>query len=447
MDEWDRWDQLREPIYPSSFILYPFLPDATTICEPDSPMPDLTGIHVLLVPSWWPSPEQPISGIFFADYARAYAAAGAKVGVVFPDLVSLRYLGRGTRIPWVPRLLHEDLTGVPVVRVRGLHTAFGRPALQMHRYRCWLRRGLQAYSARHGSPDILHAMCAIPAGWACTHLQDPLAARVVVTEHTGPFSLVLGPRAGEEYVRAALAKAVTVAAVSEPLRQDMLAASIARDIEVIPNPVVGDFAATAPPPVARDDRGRSIHRAIFVGRLTELKGIRELIEAALRLARQDRSLIHWHVAGYGPLESEMRDRFAAAGIGDRLILHGLCDKPTVARLVRESHFLVLPSHGENCPLAICEALSIGRPVVATDVPGCKALVGEGDGVLARVRDAASLAETIGRLVAEYERWDWRAVAARAGERFSGPAVAGQYADLFRRVLNGNTGRSGDACVE
>jgi hypothetical protein len=38
----------------------------------------MTGIHVVIVPSWWPSPEQPINGIFHGDYARAFAAAGAK---------------------------------------------------------------------------------------------------------------------------------------------------------------------------------------------------------------------------------------------------------------------------------------------------------------------------------------------------------------------------------
>ena len=129
-------------------------------------MSHLAGIHVLLVPAWWPSPEQPISGIFCTDYAQTFSAAGAKVGVVFPDLVSVQHLGKGTRIPWRPRLTVEDLSGVPVIRIRGLHTAFGRPALQMRRFRRWLRWGLREYRARYGEPDVLHAMCSIPAGWA-----------------------------------------------------------------------------------------------------------------------------------------------------------------------------------------------------------------------------------------------------------------------------------------
>ena len=396
-------------------------------------MADMNGLHVVIVPAWWPSPEQPISGIFFLDYARAFAAAGAKVGVIFPNLVSVRHVGTAPRVPLWPRLIFDALDGLPVIRIRGLHTAFGCPALQMRRYRAWLRRGLAVYRSRHGEPDILHAMCAIPAGWACTHLDHPLARRTVVTEHTGPFSLVLSRRAGESYVRAALAKAAAVVAVSEPLRQNMLAARIDRDIPVIGNPVGRQFAPAPPSPVGADDRGRRRYRALFVGRLTALKGVPELIDAAIALSHEAASAIDWHVAGYGPLEDEMRRRFAEAGLADGLTLHGFCDKPTVAKLLGESHLLVLPSHGENCPLAICEALSVGRPVVTTDTPGCQALVGEGDGVLARVGDAGSLAEAIRRTVTGYSTWDCQAIARRAASRFSAEAIVSRYADIFRAI--------------
>lgn len=420
-------------------------------------MAEMNGLHLVIVPAWWPSPEQPISGIFFQDYARAFAAAGAKVGVIFPDLVSVRHLARSSRVPFRPRLIFDTLEGstviastvegsgaaLPVIRIRGLHTALGCPALQMRRYRAWLRRGLTAYRARHGEPDILHAMCAIPAGWACTHLDDPLARRTVVTEHTGPFALVLSRRAGESYVRAALAKAAAVVAVGEPLRQDMLAVGIEREIAVIGNPVGDEFAPAPPPPIEVDDRGRPRYRALFVGRLTELKGVPELIDAAMALSREAAFAIEWHVAGYGPLEGEMRRRFRQAGLADRLTLHGFCDKSTVARLLREAHFLVLPSHGETFGLAIGEALSVGRPVVTTDAAGCKALVGDGDGVLARIGDAGSLAEAVGRLLSDYAAWDWRAIANRSAARFSAAAICTRYAGIMRKVRAGGDGSAAD----
>lgn len=394
-------------------------------------MSDLAGIHILIVPAWWPSPEQPISGVFCKDYARAFAAAGAKVGVVFPDLVSVRYLGKGTRIPWRPRLTVEDLSGVPVIRIRSLHTAFGRPTLQMRRFRRWLRWGLREYRVRYGEPDVLHAMCAIPAGWACTHLDDPLAARTVVTEHTGPFSLVLTPRAGEAYVRVALAKAAAVVAVGEPLRQEMMAAGVRREIAVCGNPVAGSFTAQPVPCASRDD---SSVRAIFVGRLVAEKGLRELVQAAAAVSSDGSRKVHWHFVGDGPLESLLRESFAHRGQADRLHLHGNQSRARVASLMAESDFLVLPSHGETFGMAAAEALCLGLPVLTTRGTACAEFVGEDDGVLVEIGNPESLTTGLRRMLERLPRFDRQAIAGRARQRFSGDAVACWYGRLFREIL-------------
>lgn len=385
----------------------------------------LSGLHVVIVPAWWPSPEQPIAGVFFEDYARAFVAAGAKVGVVYPDLVSLRHIGKGTTPPLAPRVCHERFDGIPVVRVRGLHTALGRPAWQMGRFRSWLRRGLKEYSRRHGSPDLLHAKCAIPSGWAATRLGSYLARRVVVTEHTGPFSLALTPPAAARFVLEALRDAAAVVAVSQNLRREMLAAGVRRDIAVIGNPVGPEFVGSAPP-----DRYGGPAVGIFVGRLTPEKGVGELIEAALELETERSGSIEWHFVGDGPLAPEV-ERLRAGLPPGRVVLHGLCDKATVAQRVAAAHFLVLPSHGENCPLAVCEALAVGRPVVGTRGTGIEALVGPGDGVLCDIGDSKGLAAAIRATISEAAAWDWHAISRRAVERFSADSIARRYSEIFR----------------
>lgn len=397
-------------------------------------MAELSGLHILIVPAWWPSPEVPISGIFHTDYARAFASAGAQVGVVVPDLVSVRHLGRGTKIPLWPKLIHEEMDGIPIVRIRGLHTAARMPWVQMVRFRRWLRRGLAAYVEQHGRPDVLHAMCAIPSAWACTTLNDPLARRVVVTENTGPFSSLITRWTGLSFALTGLDKAAAVVAVSEPLKEAILAAGIERSIQVVPNPAGAEFIGCAPPKVNTNEDGLPIYRGLFVGRLTNLKGIPELIEAALILADDARWVIEWDIAGDGPLAGVLQSRLAGAGSGCRLMMHGLCEKGKVAELLRQSQFLILPSHGENCPLAICEALSIGRPVVTTEADGCRALVGPDEGVLSRIGDAEGLAGAVAELLSDYAKWDWRSISERARKRFSSAAVAAAYGDIFREVI-------------
>ncbi|MFH1419887.1 MAG: glycosyltransferase [Planctomycetota bacterium] len=390
----------------------------------------MAGLHVVIVPAWWPSPEEPIGGVFFVDYALAYAEAGAKVGVVVPDLVSVRHLGRGTSIPWLPRAIEEDIGGVPVVRVRGLHTAFGRPGVQMRRFRRWLRRGLAVYRDRHGSPDVLHAMCAIPSGWACTHLADQLSDRVVVTEHTGPFSLVLSPKAGESYVQSALARAARVVAVSETLRAQMLAAGINREITVFGNPVAPTFATRAP--ASPGIRQASPLRVLFVGRMAPEKGVGELAEAAVSLGHSYEA--QWHFVGDGPLTSTVHARLASGGLADRLHLHGNCERAQVAELMSQSDFLVLPSYGETFGMAAVEALCMGLPVVATRGTAPAAFVSEDDGLLVDAGDVESLAAGLQTMRARLDTYDSAAIARRARQRFSGESMAAQYAGLFRAVI-------------
>ena len=322
-------------------------------------MAELSGLHILIVPAWWPSAEVPISGIFHTDYARAFASAGARVGVVFPDLVSVRHLGRGTNIPLWPKLIHEELHGIPVVRIRGLHTAVRMPWAQMVRFRRWLSRGLAAYVERFGRPDVLHAMCAIPSAWACTSLNDPLARRVVVTENTGPFSAVITRRTGRSFALTGLDRAAAVVAVSEQCKAEMRTCGVAREILIRGNPVSDAFTTRA----VSSPRAQGRPRGLFVGRLTGPKGIGELIEAGIALTVEHG--VEWHFVGDGPMAAAIRRRFDDAGLADRLTLEGTCDRSIVVDVMSRCDYLVLPSHGETFGMAVAEALCMGLPVLTT----------------------------------------------------------------------------------
>jgi len=391
-------------------------------------MADLSEMHILIVPAWWPSAEVPISGIFHTDYARAFASAGAQVGVVVPDLISVRHLGRGTRIPLWPKLIHEKLDGIPVVCVRGLHTAARMPWVQMLRFRRWFRRGLAAYVERYGRPDVLHAMCAIPSSWACTTLNDSLSRRVVVTENTGFFSSVINRRTGRSFALNGLNCAAAVVAVSEQCKAEMRNCGVTREILIRGNPV-SDVFITSP---VSSHRAEGRLRGLFVGRLTEPKGIGELIEAGIALAVAHG--VEWHVAGNGPMYETIRRRFNDAGLLDRLTLHGTCDRSTVADLMSHCDFLVLPSHGETFGMAVAEALCTGLPVVTTRGTACADFVGDSDGIVVNMRDVPSLATGLAALVQRLEDYDRADIAKRARSRFCGEALARWYADLFQRVI-------------
>jgi glycosyltransferase involved in cell wall biosynthesis len=389
-------------------------------------MGDLDGLHIVVVPAWWPAPESPMRGIFNADYVEAFLGAGARVGVIYPDLVSLRFLGKARRVPIVPRVKFEECRGAPVVRIRAWHTALGVPGLQMKRFRRWLVRGLRAYADRFGMPDVYHAMCALPAGWACANLPDSLARPVVLAEHTGPFSLVLGARHGEPFMREAMALANEVVAVSELSRSQMVAAGISRDILVCGNPVASCFTR----PVIEDRPPNSPIRALFVGRLCVEKGMRELLDAATALDE-----IEWHFAGDGPMLTEAQAFLANNSSRYRAVFHGFVERTALARLMAQSDFLVLPSHGEIFGMAVAEGLCMGLPVVTTDVTACSQFVGPDDGIVIAAKNSAALSDGVTNLAAKLSRYSRLSIARRARQRFSAEAVASFYGATFRSAIS------------
>ena len=70
-------------------------------------------------------------------------------------------------------------------------------------------------------------------------------------------------------------------------------------------------------------------------------------------------------------------------------------------LLRSIHVVCLPSYREGLPKVLIEACAAGRPIVATDVPGCREVVDhEVNGLLVRVRDVPALAEALQRLLSD-----------------------------------------------
>lgn len=105
-------------------------------------------------------------------------------------------------------------------------------------------------------------------------------------------------------------------------------------------------------------------------------------------------------------------------------------------LLRNAHIVCLPSYREGLPKALIEACAMARPIVTTDVAGCRDVVeDEVNGLLVPARDASALAEALGRLVQEPELRQRMGRRARqiAEERFDVNAVIARTLALYGNV--------------
>jgi len=132
---------------------------------------------------------------------------------------------------------------------------------------------------------------------------------------------------------------------------------------------------------------------LMIARLLRDKGIYEFIEAA-RLVRARHPNARFQLLGATDTQNRTaidRDTVAAWQQSHGIEYLGTCDdvRPHIAR----AHCIVLPSYREGAPRTLIEAASMARPLVASDVPGCRSVVEHGStGFLCKARCGESLAE-------------------------------------------------------
>jgi glycosyltransferase involved in cell wall biosynthesis len=176
----------------------------------------------------------------------------------------------------------------------------------------------------------------------------------------------------------------------------------------------------------------------FVGRLLDDKGIRTLI-AAHRLLRKRGLDIRLLIAGTPDPANPASVTDAEATSWNREPgISCLGHVRDIVGLWARAHVAVLPSRREGLPLSLMEAAACGRPMIASDVPGCREIViHEQTGLLFPVDDAAALADAIERLAKAPELRARYAVAARAlvVEKFAIDIIGAQTVALYRRLLD------------
>ena len=176
---------------------------------------------------------------------------------------------------------------------------------------------------------------------------------------------------------------------------------------------------------------------LLIARLLGDKGLREYVEAARQVCA---TLPEAQFQLLGPIDEGNRTAIRRAEL-DRWIEEGVVDylgtSEDVRPAIAAASAVVLPSYREGLPRTLLEGGAMARPLITTDVPGCRGVVDEGvNGYFCSVRDARSLAEAMMRFakLSLAERQAMGAASRRkVQERFSEDVVIGAYLDELARL--------------
>ena len=174
-------------------------------------------------------------------------------------------------------------------------------------------------------------------------------------------------------------------------------------------------------------------RLLFVGNLSQRKGVPELLQA-LSLQPLSQMKVHLTLAGGGDIDHYQQEA-RRLGVAARVRFAGWTEQAGVGALLAHSDVLVLPSHDEGLPLAILEALAHGVAVVCTPVGEIPDVLTDGlDAVFVPPRQPQALSQAIADLGRDRQR---RTAIAKAGlalhqQRLNLPAFLEAIAAVHRR---------------
>lgn len=171
----------------------------------------------------------------------------------------------------------------------------------------------------------------------------------------------------------------------------------------------------------------------YIGRLTSGKGLDVLLDAVANHAEP-----HWRIAivGEGEQEAELKTLVQSLKIDSFVSFFGF--RSDRLSFLNGFDVFVLPSRSEGIPRCLMEAMVAGVPIVASDIPGCRYLVKDGEtGLLFQVDNPMSLAIAIKKIEGTILLRDNLSKAAREFviSQYSAAKMAGEYTSLFTALLS------------
>ena len=209
------------------------------------------------------------------------------------------------------------------------------------------------------------------------------------------------------FYRAGFFRAPTVFFQNNDDRQEFVGGGLVRSSQAVVLPGSGiDPQDWSPPPGGRP----ASRQFLMLSRVVADKGVREYVAAAAQTKAR------WPDARFilmGELGSANRTAIPLAEVRSWIesgVIEHAEPVADVRPAIAAADFVVLPSYREGLSRVLLEAAAMGRPIVTTNVTGCRDIVSEGvNGFLCKARDAESLAAALAR-AAQTTDSDWRRMA-------------------------------------
>ncbi len=227
-----------------------------------------------------------------------------------------------------------------------------------------------------------------------------------------------------------------VSTPAESAREILLGYGVTNVIKVIPNPTDLTKFQNANADLVKNQYNLSNEKILVnIGRVAPEKNLGLLLQSYRLILTKAPEPVKLMIVGDGPALKDLKQLALEMGIADAVIFTGMVNPSLVSNYLAAADLFVMTSKSEVKPLSQLEALAAGVPIVSIAAAGANDTITHGLNGLLVAEDTGAIAQGVLDLVFNPERLAcFKKGAFDTAERYSYPRIAGEYLELFNRVL-------------
>ena len=299
------------------------------------------------------------------------------------------------------------------------------------RYYIAIIKGIKKGKTFFEKPDVIHAYILLRTAVVASYLSFIYKIPYIVNEQwsgyaTGKFSE--GSFLRKAFTKFLVRRSSGLITVSKFLLDKMNECGISNSNEsVIPNSII----------VVENSKNTTSEkvRVLLVADLVdEIKNISAVIRVVARI-KDNAPDFEMRIIGQGKDKTMLVELARELGVlNSHIIFEGLKSNPEVYEYLKNCDFLVMNSRFETFSSICCEALSCGKPVLATKCGGPQEFIDTESGILIDVNDDQQLEQNFMFLLTNFNRFDSHKITSKVKDRFSSQTVKILYEDFFKKVI-------------
>ena len=384
--------------------------------------------NIWMITKWYPNREDPQFGVFIQKHARAISQH---------NNISVLYIHSAVKPGKVFEIEENDKNGFKeiIVYYRNSASLLGK-IINICRYYSSMKKGLKILAEYNPRPDIIHAYILTRPGIVAWYLSWRKNIPYIVSEQwsgylTGKY---LNSSLFKKIInRFVIRKAAAVTAVSLFLLKKMKECGLKNiDYRVIPNVI--EFVQQNIIQINKNQ----INVLMVADLVDEIKNISGVIRMISQLGpdnyRDEKSFV-LRIIGGGADEEKLKKLAAGFHLIDRKIFfEGPKNNNEVYDYLRQCDFLIMNSRYETFSLICAEAMSCGKPVIATRCGGPNEFVNADTGLLIEPDNASELKSGFSFMLNNFQNYDSAFIKNYSNDLFSMKKISETFQILYNSII-------------